>query len=338
MSPSRIQPVNNIMLSAIPPPASAIFLGRDDLVQEGITNLLTDSPHSIIIMGFGGMGKTSLALKILNDTAVWAKYEAQRYFIPCDIVCSINPTVEVLLQTVIKQMGLQLTGDIVKQLHTISRPTVLVFDNFETLWDHSIDQYSIQRLLAQLNFVLHITLMITIRGSVAPIEDIDWLMLPQNGLSPVNEFISLDIFSTISKCTIDKEGVGELVKELEGWPLAITLMAYQAKILSPKILFESWCKEKTLLLQMPGAQPHWLSSVDISIKITLQSSLISSEPNILKLLSVICHLPNGIPTWTNIIHKMLPNVPQQTLIISKLLQSGIIYQDNKEGLRLLSPI
>ncbi|KAK0197794.1 hypothetical protein F5146DRAFT_1016796, partial [Armillaria mellea] len=115
-------------------------------------------------------------------------------------------------------------------------------------------------------------------------------------------------------------------------------IAYQAKILSPKILLESWCKEKTLLLQMPGAQPHWLSSVDISIKITLQSSLVLSEPNTLRLLSVICHLPNGIPTWISVIHKMLPNVPQQTLIISKLLQSGIIYQDNKKGLKLLSPI
>ncbi|PBK61451.1 hypothetical protein ARMSODRAFT_1025587 [Armillaria solidipes] len=141
-SPSKIQPVN-IMLSAIPPPSPSVFIDRDDLVQEGIANLLADSPHSIIIMGFGGMGKTSLALRILNDAAVQAKYEAYRYFIPCDIVCSVDPTVEVLLQTVMKQMNLNLTGDAVKQLHTISKPTILVFDNFETLWDQSnyLDNY-----------------------------------------------------------------------------------------------------------------------------------------------------------------------------------------------------
>ncbi|PBK82672.1 hypothetical protein ARMGADRAFT_1170875 [Armillaria gallica] len=81
MSPS-IQPVNSIMLSAIPPPSPSVFMGRDDLVQEGIANLLADSPHSIIIMGFGGMGKTSLALRILNDATILAKYEAHRYFIP----------------------------------------------------------------------------------------------------------------------------------------------------------------------------------------------------------------------------------------------------------------
>ncbi|KAK0506803.1 hypothetical protein EDD18DRAFT_1343246 [Armillaria luteobubalina] len=143
MSPSRIQPVNSIMLSSIPPPAPAVFLGRDDLVQEGIANLLADSPHSIVIMGFGGMGKTSLALRILNDEAVQAKYGACRYFIPCDMVCSVDSTVEILLQTVMKLMNLDLTGDAVKQLHTISEPTILVFDNFETLWDkNNFDDYN----------------------------------------------------------------------------------------------------------------------------------------------------------------------------------------------------
>ncbi len=81
-------------------------MGRDDLVQEGIANLLADSPHSIIIMGFGGMGKTSLALRILNDATVLAKYEAHTYFIPCDEVCSVEFTMEILLQTVIKLMQL----------------------------------------------------------------------------------------------------------------------------------------------------------------------------------------------------------------------------------------
>ncbi|KAK0438401.1 hypothetical protein EV421DRAFT_962888 [Armillaria borealis] len=356
-SPSKIQPVkyvsiyslkynsshdspliSSIMLSAIPPPSPSVFMGRDDLVQEGIANLLTDSPHSIIVMGFGGMGKTSLALRILNDEAVQAKYEAHRYFIPCDIVCSVDPTVEVLLQTMMKQMNLNLTGDAVKQLHTISKPTILVFDNFETLWDQSSDQCSIQMLLAQLNSVIQITLIITMRGSVAPIEDINWLRLPYNGLSSLHEPISLDIFSAISKCNIDEEAVKELVKELAGWPLAITLMAYQAKILPPKALLESWHQEKTLLLKMPGAQAHRLSSVDISIKITLQSLLLSSEPNVLKLLSVICYLPNGIPTWTSLINKILSDLSERISIISRLLQSGIIYQDCRENLKLLPPI
>ncbi len=330
--------ISSIMLSAIPPPTPSVFMGRDDLVKEGIVNLLADSPHSIIIMGFGGMGKTSLALRILNDKAIQAKYEAHRYFIPCDIVCSVDPTVEVLLQTVMKQMNLTLTGDAVKQLHTISQPTILVFDNFETLWEHSSDQYSIQILLAQLNSVIQMTLIITMRGSIAPIEDVDWLILPHNGLSSLHEPTSLDIFCAISNCNIDEEAVKKLVKELAGWPLAITLMAYQAKILPSKVLLQSWHQEKTLLLKKPGAQAHRLSSVDISIKITLQSSLLLSEPNALKLLSVICHLPNGIPTWTSLINKILSDLPERTSVISSLLQSGIIYQDHRENLKLLPPI
>ncbi len=357
MSPSRIQPVkyvsvysleynsshdspliSSIMLSAIPPPSPSVFMGRDDLVQEGIANLLADSPHSIIIMGFGGMGKTSLALRILNDAAVLAKYEAHTYFIPCDEVCSVEFTMEILLQTVIKLMQLELTSDPVKQLYTISKPTILVFDNFETLWDNSKNQHSIQRILGQLNSMKQITLVITMRGTDTPFDVVDWLKLPDNGLSSLNESISLDLFSTISGYAIDEKAAKTLIKELDGWPLAIMLMACQVKNLTPEELLRSWHIEKTSLLKKPGAQADRLSSVDISIKITLQSSILSSDPNILKLLSVICHLPNGIPTWNNVIHKMLPRVSEQTSIISILLQSGIIYKDNKGGVKLLSPI
>ncbi len=357
MSSSRIQPVkyvsvyslkynsshdspliSSIMLSAIPPPSPSVFMGRDDLVQEGIANLLADSLHSIIIMGFGGMGKTSLALRILNDAAVLAKYEAHTYFIPCDEVCSVEFTMEILLQTVIKLMQLESTSDPVKQLYTISKPTILVFDNFETLWDNSKNQHSIQRILGQLNFMKQITLVITMRGTGTPFDVVDWLKLPDNGLSSLDESTSLDLFSTISKYAIDEKAAKTLIKELDGWPLAIMLMACQVKNLTPEELLRSWYIEKTSLLKKPGAQADRLSSVDISIKITLQSSILSSDPNILKLLSVICHLPNGIPTWNNVIHKMLPRVSEQTSIILTLLQSGIIYKDNKGGVKLLSPI
>ncbi len=138
------------------------------------------------------MGKTSLALKILNDAAIQAKYEAHTYFIPCDEVCSVNFTMEILLQTVIKLMQLELTSDPVKQLYTISKPTILVFDNFETLWDNSKNQHSIQRILGQLNSMKQITLVITMRGTDTPFDVVDWLKLPDNGLSSLDESTSLD--------------------------------------------------------------------------------------------------------------------------------------------------
>ncbi|KAG7440215.1 uncharacterized protein BT62DRAFT_938179 [Guyanagaster necrorhizus] len=206
-------------------------------------------------MGFGGMGKTSLALKLLNDVAVEAKYGAYRYFIPCDIVCSAEPTVEALLQTMSKLMKLQLTDDAVTQLHTIFKPTILVLDNFETLWENSKDQYDVQRLLEQLDSVPQIMLIITMRGQVPP-TDINWLELPHNGLLPLAESVSLNVFNAISGYNVDMEKVSELVGQLAGWPLAIMLIAHQAKTISPKVLVESWKKEKTLLLAKPRTQPH----------------------------------------------------------------------------------
>ncbi|KAK0430212.1 uncharacterized protein EV420DRAFT_1322376 [Desarmillaria tabescens] len=324
------------MLSAIPPPPPLIFKGRDSLVQEGTDNLLSDSPHPIVIMGFGDMGKTSLALKLLDDVAVKNKYGACRYFIPCDEVCSIEPTIGILIQTVMRLMGLQTTSDPIKQLYAISKPMILLFDSFETIWDKSNNQ-SVQRVLEQLNTITHITLMITMRGNIPPIDNIDWLLLPHNGLSSLAESSSLEVFTAISGYSDSIKTVVKLVEKLEGWPLALMLMAYQAKILHPEVLLESWDKEKTSLLEKPGAQSHHLTSVNISIKLTLQSPLFS-KPNIFKALSMICYLPDGIPSWKKILSKMLPDLSERIGIISNLLQSKIIYEDSKGGLKILQPI
>ncbi|KAK0443022.1 uncharacterized protein EV420DRAFT_1068652 [Desarmillaria tabescens] len=330
--------ISSFMLSAIPPPPPPpplIFKGRDNLVQEGIANLLADSPHPIIIMGFGCMGKTSLALKLLDDAAVQNKYGECRYFIPCDEVCSVESTIGILMQSVMRLMRLQTTSDPIQQLYAISKPVVLLFDNFETVWDNSSNQ-SVQRLLEQLNTIKHITLMITMRGSVSPIDNIDWLELPHNGLSQLAESSSLDVFIAISRYSDNMKIVTKLLEKLDGWPLALILMAHQAKIIHPELLLESWDKERTSLLEKPGIQSR-LTSVNISIKITLQSPLLS-KPNILKLLSVICYLSDGIPTWSKMLSKMLPDLSEKTGIISNLLQSGIIYKDNKDGLKILQPI
>ncbi|KAK0437726.1 uncharacterized protein EV420DRAFT_1667295, partial [Desarmillaria tabescens] len=318
------------------PPPPLIFKGRDSLVQEGTDNLLSDSPRPIVIMGFGGMGKTSLALKLLDDVAVKNKYGACRYFIPCDEVCSIEPTIGILIQTVMRLMGLQTTSDPIKQLYAISKPMILLFDSFETIWDKSNNQ-SVQRVLEQLNTITHITLMITMRGNIPPIDNIDWLILPHNGLSSLAESSSLEVFTAISGYSDSIKTVIKLVEKLEGWPLALMLMAYQAKILHPEVLLESWDKEKISLLEKPGAQSHRLTSVNISIKLTLQSPLFS-KPNIFKVLSMICYLPDGIPSWRKILSKMLPDLSERIGIISNLLQSKIIYEDSKGGLKILQPI
>ncbi len=50
-----------------------------------------------------------------------------------------------------------------------------------------------------------ITLVITMRGTGTPFDVVDWLKLPDNGLSSLDESTSLDLFSTISNMLLMKK-------------------------------------------------------------------------------------------------------------------------------------
>ncbi|KAJ7241383.1 hypothetical protein C8J57DRAFT_1477758 [Mycena rebaudengoi] len=63
------------------PPAPHIFHGREAELREMVDLLETDSPR-IVILGPGGIGKTSLAQAALHHVDVAAKY-SERYFVPC---------------------------------------------------------------------------------------------------------------------------------------------------------------------------------------------------------------------------------------------------------------
>ncbi|KAJ3492963.1 hypothetical protein NLJ89_g11126 [Agrocybe chaxingu] len=63
----------NLSISSIPPPAPAIFVGRDEIIEEGI-QYLQQKGSRIAIIGAGGMGKTALALTLLHDPKIQEVY------------------------------------------------------------------------------------------------------------------------------------------------------------------------------------------------------------------------------------------------------------------------
>ena len=46
------------------------MIGRDEEKSEVLATLLANAPARIVILGAGGMGKTTLALSALHDPAV----------------------------------------------------------------------------------------------------------------------------------------------------------------------------------------------------------------------------------------------------------------------------
>ena len=120
------------------PSKPAIFYGRDDLVGKTskLLSLSTTGLH-ICLLGPGGMGKTSLALAIIESPLVRAKFqEERRVWVPCVEATSGSLFLQVLYTSlrVQRQTG-SVMRDILDELKSSKEPYLLLLDNFETPWN-----------------------------------------------------------------------------------------------------------------------------------------------------------------------------------------------------------
>src|SRR3978361_642499 len=67
------------------------MFGRDAEKETILGALLNNTPAHVAILGCGGIGKTTLALTVLHDEQVIAKYGSEcRYFVSCEGVTASN--------------------------------------------------------------------------------------------------------------------------------------------------------------------------------------------------------------------------------------------------------
>jgi len=111
------------------------------------------------------MGKTSLALAIVESPAVQSKYGSQCYWVPCVDV----PSSSVLLQVLYTQLYsgkftamVDILSDILAELKHVKSPILLVLDNFETPWFPSQGTtQAVDDILFQLNKCNHVAILLT---------------------------------------------------------------------------------------------------------------------------------------------------------------------------------
>ncbi|KAJ7110826.1 hypothetical protein C8R43DRAFT_820438, partial [Mycena crocata] len=130
------------------PSEPKIFHGRETEVSNILQLLMQEAPR-ISILGLGGIGKTSLARAILHHPQVTARYEQQRFFVPCDSTV----TKAELAALIGIHLELKLQGDPVSSVirHFTSNPEcLLVLDNFETIWEPLETRGDIEEFLSLL--------------------------------------------------------------------------------------------------------------------------------------------------------------------------------------------
>lgn len=151
------------------PPCPNILHGRNEVVDEvviAITNY-----KQTVLLGTGGIGKTSIAIAALHHEAVILKFGQRRRFVRCDELGD-NVSVDSLLQLIAKSVGFKLRGTnqftLLKFLSDL--PILLALDNAETILDHPQSYDAILPLISTLASAENVTLIVTSRSTALPAD------------------------------------------------------------------------------------------------------------------------------------------------------------------------
>jgi tetratricopeptide (TPR) repeat protein len=259
-----------------------------------------DEQTRLAILGTGGIGKTSTALHILHYPEVVSRYDKRRYFVGCDAVTSAESLATLVLQII--QVPSVAGENILTILHRalLAAPlTLLLLDNFESVWDINSRREEVLDLLRKIVNSKRISLMITMRGAVPP-PGIIWTRfetLPPL-LPPDAKSLFLAINSSLNAGDgKDDENLDTLLAEMDYVPLAVLLLAQVSIGFSPRYVLNRWREKQTELLCMHKVTPGKLESIEVSISLSLATLEITSNPDAIQLLGILCQLPDGLRQW-----------------------------------------
>ncbi|KAJ7572544.1 P-loop containing nucleoside triphosphate hydrolase protein [Mycena floridula] len=304
-----------------------LFLGRDPEVEE-LVLLLTQDPGDgkrarICILGPGGMGKTELATTVLNHPEIQSCYPLRNLlFVACVQAVSAPLFLDMLYAALdIARDTHNTLSDILDELRS-SGPLVLLLDNLETplLADGAREQ--VEQILRDIEQIPHVALFVTMRGSNAPCEGSLWT---EKKIEPLDPQASHRLFTEICPKARGDLEVAELVESLGYMPLAVTLMAKLGKATEWKAreLLNSF-RTAGLTMLGPSEGSDSRNSVNVSIRLSVESPLIQRTPDASTLLIIISMLPSG--TTSSHLQKYwawsLSNLPAalQALLYTSLLE------------------
>jgi tetratricopeptide (TPR) repeat protein len=314
-----------------------MFYGRDDLVAE-LTNLVVNDEH-IALIGAGGMGKSSLAKAILNETLVVEKFAERRFFVTYDGMDPSAITFETFMTRLARALGIELVGaDPMRQVRTFLRSTsaLIALDNAET-FEEARGQSALQEIppaIADIADIPGITLILTSR-SRRNAPSVLWIT---KDIPPLDVGSALEaffrIYRQVSHSNAEEE-ITNLLTELEFHPLSINLLANAAQQngWSPHMLLTRWKHQPSAVLDYGEGKLQSLSA-------TMQLSL--SSPSIQnfgedggRTLAIIAFLPQGLNG--DLATQLLPSLQRIDTICDILFRQSLVYREGA-FIKMLAPI
>ncbi|KAJ7583821.1 hypothetical protein C8J56DRAFT_1094703 [Mycena floridula] len=281
------------------PAASTKLFGRDEDVDEIVQILIRNPSYfnpkraRFALLGAGGQGKTALAFEVMAQLAMKVCYSAKNsIWIPCEEATSAELLLNVIYTSLdITQDSHNTIQDILAELSQSSDPIILLLDNFETPWNAPGQRGAVARILRDIARFSHVALFITMRAATAPCKEITW---EEKRIKALDPEASLQLFTAIYEKAQGESKLGEMLEMLGHMALAVKLMAQHGKNTGYTVeqLISAYKVTGTAMLgRSTGSDPQ--NSVSVSIRMSLESSLVKDEPNASQLLNIIAMLPSG---------------------------------------------
>jgi tetratricopeptide (TPR) repeat protein len=315
----------------LPPPKPTVCFGRDAELTRLIGLLTPADPSArvpaIPVLGIGGVGKSTLVLTALWSEPVVARYGDRRHFVRLDGTIRRGAVVAAVAEEVGVHLGDRLEARLFDFLRQ-SVPRLLVLDNAETPLLGE-DRLEAEDLFQQLADQPALVVVATLRG-VAPSGPKWWqaslVLLRLDDTAARETFLA----GTGGKFA-DDPALDDLLSELEGWPLALTVLAYQARVYADvRELAAAWRRKQTALLTKGVLRRD--ADIGACIELSLGSRLMTDQAR--RLLAMLGLLPDGIRR--DDLAALLP--PDGPDAAATLRQVGGLTFDDGARVRVLAPM